>query len=102
MVVHNAIQYCFRHITYIPRLCAGYEGHRWKVAPVRWEGDRMAENLHEEGIVPNRSAEFEADGFAVGIATQDVESETPQMGKVLEVVLSHGLRPRQKTPSIQR
>jgi len=42
----------------------------------------MAEDLHEEGIVPACALDFEADGFAVGVGSQDVEGEPPENGKV--------------------
>src|SRR6202167_3633199 len=49
----------------------------------------MAEGLHEEGIIPAGTLDFEADGLAVGVGSQDVKGQPAQNGEVLwSIVLS--------------
>jgi len=43
----------------------------------------MAEGGHEEGIVPASPLDFAAQGCAVWVSSQDVESEPTQDGEVL-------------------
>src|SRR6202142_172953 len=42
----------------------------------------MAEGLHEEGIIPAGTLDFEADGLAVGVGSQDVKGQPAQNGEV--------------------
>src|SRR3954466_13508264 len=52
----------------------------------------MAEELHEEGIVPASALDFKADGLLIGMGSQDVEGKPPQNGEVFwRVVLSRAV-----------
>jgi hypothetical protein len=64
--------------------------HRSWATPFVAGLSHMAENLHEEGIVPASAPDFEADGFAVGVGSQDVEGEPPENGEVLRRVVLSG------------
>jgi len=52
----------------------------------------MAEGLHKEGIVPASTLDFEANGLAIGVGSQDVEGQPAQNGEVLwSIVLSRAV-----------
>src|SRR6202167_6465028 len=52
----------------------------------------MAEGLHEEGIIPAGTLDFEADGLAVGVGSQDVKGQPAQNGEVLwSIVLARAV-----------